>query len=273
MAMPPLQMGNTDTTTATDNALGAAIALFDIQTVIMFPVATRKRFAADAPTAPPYSSQRYRDALNELQGKDMLPEERDFLSWHERHHNGGDDAGTDTESTLSTALTDFTIENGENQALRHATKIVDMYQNELHRPEGYSALSPRPGRRSRRAGAGKHRTRPDPVPDHLSLSDVSDAASTLADVNKPPAGSSPFPSHPDASPTTYPLANVVSNTPTHQQPSALQRRSDLVAAQDKVRREYEQCGKRMAELDVRMRTITGELIRLDRVLGHEQWRS
>ncbi|GKT67354.1 hypothetical protein ColTof4_14057 [Colletotrichum tofieldiae] len=263
MATPsqPAPIGTADTTT---NALAAAIGLLDIQAIVMFPVATRRRFAADAPTAPPYSRQRYRDALHALQGDDILPEEHSFLR--------DDNDNADTESVLSTALTDFTIEDGEDQALRHTTKIVNMYHHEIHTPEAARpGSSPRPPRRSRRAGVGKQRARPDSVPDRFSLADVSDLASTLPDGNQSTAGSlhhPPFFLHPDLSASTHTPADVVLDMPP-QRHAARQRRTDLVVAQETVRQEYEQCGKRMAELDVRMRTIAGELIRLDRLLGHE----
>ncbi|EFQ35911.1 hypothetical protein CGRA01v4_15022 [Colletotrichum graminicola] len=138
----------------------------------------------------------YVAALNEVAGKHLLPQERQFLARFNQSqpqttcHSrpiAGPLPDRSPPGTPSTTLTDMNLEQRAQQIPRHSAKIVNLWEHEVR--EGHVTDRVRT-RRGTRGGESSRRKQaaimmppepPEPMPDRRALpSDVSDVASNAS---------------------------------------------------------------------------------------------
>ncbi|KAK1570004.1 uncharacterized protein LY79DRAFT_674296 [Colletotrichum navitas] len=138
----------------------------------------------------------YVAALNEVAGKHLLPQERQFLARFNQSqpqttcHSpppAGPPSDRSPPSTPSTTLTDMNLEQRAQQIPRHSAKIVNLWEHEVREGRVTDRVRTRRGTRGGESSRRKQAAimmppePPEPMPDRRALpSDVSDVASNAS---------------------------------------------------------------------------------------------
>ncbi|KAK2054472.1 hypothetical protein LY76DRAFT_649074 [Colletotrichum caudatum] len=209
--------------------------------------------------------RQYTDRLNQLSFGQLLHEERVYLSRVQPlDHDGDDDA-----SIISTTLTNMNLEDGVNQRPSHLTKIVNGYNQ--HNASPPQPL-PRPHRTARGSRGGKgRRGTPQPPDQHLLLRlrddfhpvDPSDMTSDAGTTRSPVLGATCEGNNASNAGPTGPTAAAFSpSRVSPYTPAAPERMRHLQTERAAVMEEYKKAVKVLFDIDVRLREIDSDMLRL-----------
>lgn len=262
--------------------------LVAVQSIILFNTSYRLELLERYRNGNADDQQTYATALNDVAGKDLLPEETEFLARFNQDrigtHEGPDHV---PPGTPSTTLTDMDLERRERQRPSHSRKIVNLYQKEIR--AGH--VMGRKTRRGTRGGESRQimapLSPPEAMPDRLTLaSDVSDMVSNASTSfhDRLPSrygtrggeslhhrGMVPL-SPPEPTSDRLAAAADVSNMtfsdhppPLPHHPLRMATRTQLEGLTEKLREaqsKYRTHAQSMVDLDAEMRAISADMLRL-----------
>ncbi|WYZ36296.1 hypothetical protein EsH8_XII_000046 [Colletotrichum jinshuiense] len=262
--------------------------LVAVQSIILFNTSYRLELLERYRNGNADDQQTYATALNDVAGKDLLPEETEFLARFNQDrigtHEGRDHV---PPGTPSTTLTDMDLERRERQRPSHSRKIVNLYQEETR--AGHVM-----GRKTRRGTRGGESRKimaplspPEAMPDRLALaSDVSDMVSnastgfhdrlpsqyrTRSEESLHHHGVVPLSPPEPTSDRLAAAADVSDMTssdhppPRPYHPLRMATRTQLEGLTEKLREaqsKYRTHAQSMVDLDAEMRAISADMLRL-----------